>query len=91
MLEYSARVFDVENVSRLPPSQSTEEPNELEIRQVQKTAEHWKKGYGESFILLMGWLILWLIKNVIFVLIILLLLEYVFGPKFGVRMIFLNG
>ena len=80
MLAYSARVFDVEHVSRQPPSQSTEEPTELEIRQVQEPTEPRKKGYGESFILMTGWLILWLIKNAIVLLIILLLLEYVIGP-----------
>ena len=77
----SARVFDVEHVSRQPPSQSSEEPTEFEIRQVQEPAGHRKKGYGESFIVLMAWLMLWLIKNAILLLIMLLLLEYVIGPK----------
>lgn len=80
MLQHSARVFDVEHFSKQPPSQSTEEPTELEIRQLQKPTEPRKEGYGESFIITMGWLILWLIKNAILLLIILLLLEYVIGP-----------
>ena len=80
MLPHPARVFDVEHFSKQPPSQSTEEPSELETRQVQEPTEPRKKGYGESFILTIGWLILWLMKNAILLLIILLLLEYVIGP-----------
>ena len=80
MLAHSARVFDVEHVSRQPPSQSTEEPTELEMQQVQKPKEPSKKGYGESFILMTGWFILWLIKNAIVLLIILLLFEYFIEP-----------
>ena len=81
MLPYSARVFDVEHFSKQPPSQSTEEPTELEIRQLQEPTEPWKEGHGESLIITVGWLMLWLIKNAILLLIILLLLEYVIGPR----------
>ena len=80
MLTHPARGFVVEHFSKQPPSQSTEEPPELEIRQLQEPTEPRKKGYGESFIITVGWLILWLIKNAILLLIILLLLEYVIGP-----------
>ncbi len=80
MLVYSTRVFDVEHVSRQPPSESTEEPTELEIQQVQKPTEPSKKSNGESFILMTGWLILWLIKNAIVLLIMLFLFEYVIEP-----------
>ena len=62
MLAHSAKMFDVEHVSR-QPSQSTEEAIELEMQQVQKPKEPSKKGYGESFILMTGWFILWLIKK----------------------------
>ena len=80
MLQHSARVSDVKHFSEQPPSQSTEEPTELEIRQIQEPTEPSKDGHGESLIVMMGWLVLWLIKNGIVLLIVLLLLEYVIGP-----------
>ena len=64
----------------IPPHRTTEEPPEVEVWQLQKPAKHKKKGYGESLIVMMGWLVLWLIKNAIVLLIVLLLLEYVIGP-----------
>ena len=73
-------VVSVECDSDIPPHRTTEEPTKLEIQQLHKSAEHKKKGYGESLIVMMGWLILWLIKNAIVLLIVLLLLEYVIGP-----------
>ena len=64
----------------MPGELSKEEPTELEIQQVQEPTEIRKKGYEEPPILTIGWIILWLIKNAIVLLIILLLLEYVIGP-----------
>ena len=73
-------VISVECDLDIPPHRTAEEPPELEVWQLQKPAEHKKKGYGESLIVMMGWLVLWLIKNGIVLLFVLLLLEYVIGP-----------
>jgi len=76
-------VIIVVNMARdleIPPHRTTDELAELETRHVQEPIKPRKKGYVESPLLMMGWIILWFMKNAIVLLIILLLLEYVIGP-----------